>query len=91
MLSALSDATVDLFNHQSDEAKSKTLTVLATFANITKCMLGKEEFYSKLSNDTELLCEQVFENVSRICSNKISGDDWSNNPVRSRESNWCIR
>lgn len=61
MLSALSDATVDLFNHQSDEAKSKTLTVLATFANITKCMLGKEEFYSKLSNDTELLCEQVFE------------------------------
>ena len=59
MLSALSDATVDLFNHQSDEAKSKTLTVLATFANITKCMLGKEEFYSKLSNDTELLCEQV--------------------------------
>lgn len=59
MLSALSDATVDLFNHQSDEAKSKTLTVLATFANITKCMLGKEEFYSKLSNNTELLCEQV--------------------------------
>ena len=68
MLATLSDATVAIFNDQSEEAKQKTLTVLATFANITKCMLEKEEFCSKLSKDTELLCEQVSIDISSYFS-----------------------
>ena len=59
MLSTLSEATVVLFKKQTAEGQQKTLTVLATFANITKCMLEKEEFCTKLSNETQLLCEQV--------------------------------
>ena len=59
MLSTLSEATVVLFKKQTDEGQQKTLTVLATFANITKCMLEKEEFCTKLSPETQLLCEQV--------------------------------
>jgi len=59
MLSTLSEATVVLFKKQNEEGQQKTLTVLATFANITKCMLEKEEFCTKLSRETQLLCEQV--------------------------------
>jgi len=43
MLSLLSEESVKLFETQSPDAKAKTITVLATFANITKCMLDKQE------------------------------------------------
>jgi len=60
MLSTVSVATVKFVKDANcEEVKSKTLTVLATFANITKTMLEKHEFRSKLSKDTEQLCEQV--------------------------------
>lgn len=59
MLATISESTVIFVSTQSEEVKSKTLTVLATFANITKTMLEKHEFRSKLSKDTEQLCEQV--------------------------------
>lgn len=62
MLATISDATVKFVeNANSEDVKSKTLTVLATFANITKTMLEKHEFRDKLSKDTQQLCEQVFE------------------------------
>jgi len=60
MLATISDATVKFVeNANSEDVKSKTLTVLATFANITKTMLEKHEFRDKLSKDTQQLCEQV--------------------------------
>ena len=59
MLSTLSEKSVELFDKQSQDARTKTITVLATFANITKCMLEKQEFRSKLCSDTQILCEQV--------------------------------
>lgn len=59
MLATISDSTVIFVQNAPEEVKAKTLTVLATFANITKTMLEKHEFRSKLSKDTEQLCEQV--------------------------------
>jgi len=59
MLSLLSEESVKLFETQTSDAKAKTITVLATFANITKCMLDKQEFRSKICHDTQILCEQV--------------------------------
>ena len=64
MLSLLSEESVKLFETQTSDAKAKTITVLATFANITKCMLDKQEFRSKICHDTQILCEQV-----RVLSN----------------------
>jgi hypothetical protein len=62
MLATVSEASCIFVKNQSEDVKLRTLTVLATFANITKTMLEKHEFRSKLSNDTEQLCEQVSHN-----------------------------
>ena len=59
MLSILSEATVKFVDGQNEDVKSKTLTILSTFANITKTMIEKNEFRSKLSTESIQLCERV--------------------------------
>lgn len=59
MLSILSEATVKFVDGQNEDVKLKTLTILSTFANITKTMIEKNEFRSKLSTESIQLCERV--------------------------------
>lgn len=59
MLAVLSEVTVNFVEGQNEDVKTKTLTILSTFANITKTMIEKNEFRSKLSPETITLCERV--------------------------------